>query len=79
MKQIVLANLKHQPTKIGDVVVNPGDIVFADMDGILTVPRKLAYEVLQKSEEKQKTELGWREIIASGVKPSEYVEKGGGL
>ena len=65
------------PVRVGAIIIYPGDIVFADMDGVVAVPRKLGHEVLLKAEEKQKTELGWREIIASGVDPSEYVRKGG--
>ncbi len=65
------------PIKIGQVTINPGDIVFADMDGIIVVPRNLASEILLKAEEIIKTERGWREVIASGIDPSEYVRKGG--
>jgi len=65
--------------KVGEVVIQPGDVVFADMDGIVVIPRRLAVPVLEKSEESQKTERGWREIIASGVAPSEFIEKGGML
>lgn len=65
------------PVKIGQVEVFPGDIVFADMDGIVVVPRRLACRVLIRSEELQKTERGWREILSSGVALSEYVDEGG--
>ena len=65
------------PVRIGDTEVSPGDLVFADMDGIVIVPRGLAYEVLIKAEEQNKTERGWRDIIASGLSPSEVVRKGG--
>lgn len=67
----------QMPVKIGEVTIHPGDVVFADMDGVVVVPRRIAYDVLIESEEKQQTERGWREIIASGVEPSEYIEKGG--
>ena len=65
------------PVRIGDVKIFPGDVVFGDMDGIIVVPRNLAFEVLLSAEEKNKTERGWREAIASGIDPSEYVRKGG--
>ena len=65
------------PVKIGQVEIFPGDIVFADMDGIVVVPRKLACQVLERSEELQKTERGWREILSSGIAPSDYVQGGG--
>jgi regulator of RNase E activity RraA len=33
------------PVSVGGVVVHPGDIVVADGDGVIVVPRKLAYDV----------------------------------
>jgi regulator of RNase E activity RraA len=65
------------PIKIGKVEINPGDVIFADNDGIIVIPRKLAYDVLVRIEEIASTERGWRDIIASGLTPSEVVRKGG--
>jgi hypothetical protein len=39
------------PIKVGDVVVKPGDVIFADCDGVVCVPRDIAYEVLLRAEE----------------------------
>jgi len=41
----------QQPVAIGGVVVNPGDIVFGEFDGILVIPRNDAVTVLEKAEE----------------------------
>ena len=65
------------PIKMGATEVCPGDLVFADMDGIVIVPRAIAFEVLVKAEQQNSTERGWRDIIASGLSPSEVVRKGG--
>jgi len=65
------------PVKIGKVEINPGDVIFADNDGIVCVPRGIAYDVLLKIEKIAATEKGWREIIASGLTPSEVVRRGG--
>ncbi|MCL2060651.1 MAG: RraA family protein [Oscillospiraceae bacterium] len=65
------------PIKIGKVEINPGDVIFADNDGIIVVPRGIAYDVLLKIETIAATEKGWREIIASGLSPSEVVRRGG--
>ena len=35
------------PVRIGNAIVHPGDVVFADMDGIVSVPRRIAYDVLR--------------------------------
>jgi len=40
------------PVKCGEVLVNPGDLVFADFDGVVVVPRALEDEVLRLAEEK---------------------------
>lgn len=36
---------KDIPVSVGGVVVHPGDVVVADGDGVIVVPRKMAYEV----------------------------------
>ena len=33
------------PVAVGGVVVYPGDVVVADGDGIIVVPRKMAFDV----------------------------------
>jgi len=65
------------PVKIGKVAIDPGDVIFADNDGIIAITRSIAYDVLLKIEEISATEKGWRDIIASGLTPSEVVRKGG--
>ena len=67
----------QQPIRIGRTEVVPGDLIFADMDGIVLVPRALAYDVLIQAEEQNRTERGWREIIASGLSPADVVRRGG--
>ena len=37
------------PVVIGGVTVNPGDLMFADINGIVVIPRKLEKEVLSKA------------------------------
>jgi regulator of RNase E activity RraA len=41
----------QRPVTVGGVTVNPGDIVHAEFDGILVVPRGHAVTVLEKAEE----------------------------
>ncbi len=33
------------PVNVGGVQVNPGDVVIADGDGVIVVPRKMAFDV----------------------------------
>lgn len=65
------------PIKIGDVVIRPGDVVFADIDGVVCVPRDIAFDVLVRAEEiraNEKKIFGW---VAEGQSIQKIAEKGG--
>ena len=65
------------PIKIGDVTIKPGDVVMGDIDGVLVVPRDIAYEVLIRAEEIRENEkkiFGW---VKEGQTVHEITEKGG--
>ncbi len=65
------------PIKIGDVVIKPGDVILADIDGVLCVPRDIAHDVLVRAEEiraNEKTIFGW---VAEGQSVHQITEKGG--
>jgi regulator of RNase E activity RraA len=65
------------PIKIGDVTIKPGDVVVGDIDGVLVVPRDIAYDVLLRSEEIKENEkkiFGW---VKDGQTVHEITEKGG--
>ncbi len=49
------------PVKIGDTI-KPGDVVLGDIDGVLVVPRAIAFDVLLRAEEikaNEKFSDGW--------------------
>ncbi len=48
------------PVSCGGVVVNPGDIVFGDLDGVVVVRREQALAVLEECEAKSKILLATR-------------------
>ena len=65
------------PIKIGDVTIKPGDVVLGDIDGVLVVPREIAYDVLVRAEEIKENEkkiFGW---VKEGQSIDEIVKKGG--
>lgn len=65
------------PIKIGDVVIKPGDVILADIDGVLCIPRDLAHAVLVRAEEiraNEKKIFGW---VAEGQDVRQITEKGG--
>lgn len=65
------------PVEIGGVKINPGDVVFGDIDGVLVIPREIAYEVLLEAEKIAGNEVVIKEKVESGVSPSEVVRNGG--
>lgn len=54
------------PVRCGDVVVQPGEIVFADFDGIVVIPREVEDEVLRLAKEKTHMENLTREGLKQG-------------
>lgn len=65
------------PVKIGKVLIYPGDVVFGDIDGVVVVPRQVAYEALVRAEEIKRGEKSIREWVEGGMSAQEVVEKGG--
>ena len=65
------------PVKIGKVLIYPGDVVFGDIDGVIVVPRKIAYEVLCRTEEIKSNEKEIRQWVDGGMSAQEVVSKGG--
>ena len=54
------------PVRCGDVVVNPGDLVYADFDGIVVVPHQVEDQVIQAAFEKVGKENESREALLKG-------------
>lgn len=59
---------------IGDVRIEPGDVVVADYDGVVAVPGRIAAEVLLKCEELVGTESEVRTAVRRGMAPLEAFE-----
>jgi 4-carboxy-4-hydroxy-2-oxoadipate aldolase/oxaloacetate decarboxylase len=54
------------PVSCGDALVNPGDVIVADDDGVVVVPRLRAAEVVENSEARERREDGIRKRYAAG-------------
>jgi 4-hydroxy-4-methyl-2-oxoglutarate aldolase len=67
----------QQPLVIGDVTVNPGDIVFGEFEGILVIPRADAERVLLKAEEIVEAEGRVRDEMRTGTSPSASFDRHG--
>ena len=67
----------QMPIQIGGVNIAPGDVILADIDGAIVVPRALAMEVLEKAEAIRDNEVEIKKMVLSGLKATEIVERGG--
>ena len=54
------------PVVCAGQLVRPGDLVVADDDGVVVVPRLAAADVLRKSEERERKEAGTRARLQAG-------------
>jgi len=51
---------------MGDTLVNPGDIILGDEDGVVVIPLQEAEEILQKSREREEREAEQKKRIKQG-------------
>ena len=61
----------EQLIKIGDVKINNGDYVMADIDGVVIIPQDKVLDILEKSEKLINTESQVRKAIREGMDPQE--------
>lgn len=63
----------------GSVIVNPGDIVFGDYDGVIVIPKDAAQEVIERAVAKVEGENITREELRNGATLGEVYAKYGVL
>jgi len=63
--------------QIDDVTIKPGDVILGDIDGVLVVPRDIAYEVLIRAEEIKENEKKIFSWVHAGESIQTISEKGG--
>ncbi|HHV64256.1 MAG TPA: 4-carboxy-4-hydroxy-2-oxoadipate aldolase/oxaloacetate decarboxylase [Peptococcaceae bacterium] len=56
----------NKPIVCGGIVVNPGDIIVGDRDGVVVVPAEKAYEVLEKTKALAAKEMEIKELLKAG-------------
>lgn len=57
----------NDPVECGEVLVHPGDFVFADFDGIVVVPNAIVAEVIELAAEKVRRENSSRAELLQGA------------
>jgi regulator of RNase E activity RraA len=63
----------------GEVLVNPGDFVFADFDGVVVVPNAVVNDVIQLASEKVRRENSSRSELMQGAYLRDVYQKYGVL
>jgi len=64
-----------RPVEVAGVIVRPGDIVFAEVDGVVFIPQDVAEETVSRAFEKVAKEDGAREDLRAGRLLSEVWSK----
>lgn len=65
------------PIDMDGVWIEPGDLVFGDMDGVLIIPKKVEQEVIKKALEKARSEKLVRKEIENGLSSTDAFKKYG--
>src|SRR6516162_8092856 len=65
------------PIEIGPVTAQPSDLVFADLDGVIVVPRKVEAEVIERALTKARGEKLVRKEIEGGMSSTAAFKKYG--
>ncbi len=65
------------PIEVGDVWINPGDLIFADLDGVLVIPQELEREVISEALQKVRGEKVVRKEVENGMSSTEAFQKYG--
>ncbi|HVW62994.1 MAG TPA: hypothetical protein VHC48_23245, partial [Puia sp.] len=63
------------PIECGGVLVNPGDLIYADFDGITVIPRSVEAEVIRMAKQKVHSENLSRTALLRGLSLREVYDK----
>jgi 4-hydroxy-4-methyl-2-oxoglutarate aldolase len=63
------------PIECGGVLVNPGDLIFSDFDGIVVIPKQLESEIFHRAKEKVENENHSRRELQNGRSLREVYNK----
>jgi regulator of RNase E activity RraA len=64
----------NYPVACGGVVVNPGDVIVGDLNGVVVVPREFADDLLRRLEERAAAEAAYNDSVATGNFSNAWVD-----
>lgn len=67
------------PLTVGQVRMEPGDLVVGDLDGVVVVPRAIEAEILAAAEAKVRTEVEVQDQISNGMSSTDAWQRFGVL
>ena len=67
------------PVRCGEITVNPGDIIFADFDGVVVIPKAIESKLFETAKEKAERENLSRKELLAGKTLREVYDKYGAL
>jgi regulator of RNase E activity RraA len=65
----------NYPVSVGGIVVNPGDLIVADLDGIVVVQQEIAGDLLARLIERAPAEQAYLADVARGRFSNDWVDK----
>jgi len=67
------------PVACGDILVHPGDVIFADCDGVVVIPKAVVMEVIPRALDKVDRENKSRDELKQGAYLRDVFDKYGAL
>lgn len=64
----------NYPISAGGIVVNPGDVIVGDLNGVVVVPREIASDVLDRLNAQSRTEADYTAAVARGAFSNAWVD-----
>jgi regulator of RNase E activity RraA len=65
----------NYPVSVGGIVVNPGDLIVGDLNGVVVVPREIAPELLERLTAQKRSEADYMDAVARGSFSNSWVDR----
>ena len=65
----------NYPIQCGGIVVNPGDIIAGDLNGVVVIPQEIAGDLLRRLRERKEFEAAYYAAVARGEFSNAWVDK----